>query len=243
MPQITLPPSRPRRTPHVASPAAVRRRPELALSAPSPGLVSHQRQHDVAGQAPQLPHAVHPLVRPGLDVHLARRRPQQPHDVLLHGRLEIRHLGPLQDQRHVHVADPIAVPLHHLAAVLHEFRRVATPPAGISVLEDLADVGEGQGAEDGVDDAVVDDVAVGVGDDAELGHVDRSRGAVFSFGVGPLLVRMRNGHASDNHRLTGIRDGSHSMNVEPVSNSHRQRFHFVRNDGRICYRIVGGSGG
>jgi hypothetical protein len=50
--------------------------------------------------------------------------------------------------------------------MLHEFGGVASLPAWIGVLEDLANVGEGEGAEDGVDEGMVDDVSVGVGDDA-----------------------------------------------------------------------------
>ena len=50
--------------------------------------------------------------------------------------------------------------------VFHEFGGIASLPSGVGVLKDLADVGEGEGAEDGVDEGMVDDVSVGVGEDS-----------------------------------------------------------------------------
>ncbi len=71
--------------------------------------------------------------------------------------------------------------------MLHELGGVASLPSGVGILEDLADVGEGEGAEDGIDEGVVDDIAVGVGEDSELGFVDGvGRSGVFSFDVEPL---------------------------------------------------------
>lgn len=73
--------------------------------------------------------------------------------------------------------------------MLHKFGGVASLPSGIGVLEDLADVGEGKGAEYGVNKGVVDDVAVGMGEDSELGFVDGvGRSGIFSFDVEPLLI-------------------------------------------------------
>ena len=76
--------------------------------------------------------------------------------------------------------------------MLHEFGGVASLPAGIRVLKHLADVGKGEGAKDGIDEGVVDDIAVGVGKDAKLGFVDGvGRSGVGSFFVGPLCFRRK----------------------------------------------------
>jgi hypothetical protein len=72
--------------------------------------------------------------------------------------------------------------------VLHEPGGIAALPPGVRVLKDLSDIGEGEGAENGIDDRVVDDVPVRVGDDAQLGLVDPALFDVFALGVRPLGI-------------------------------------------------------
>jgi len=103
-------------------------------------------------QTPQLANTIHLLMRPRLNIHSPLRSPQQPHNILLHPRLKPRHFRPLQNQRHIHIPDFISIIRHDFVGMLHEFGGVASLPSGIGVLEDLTDVGEGEGAENGVDE-------------------------------------------------------------------------------------------
>lgn len=111
---------------------------------------------------------------------------QQIHNILLHGWLEVGHLGSLQNQGHVDVADPVPVPLHDGVRVLHEFRRIATLPSRIGVLKDLTDIGQRQGAKDGVHHRMINHVAVGMGDHPQLRFVYSTRFDVLSVLVRPL---------------------------------------------------------
>lgn len=114
-------------------------------------------------QTPQLPHTIHPLMRPRLNINSPRMTFQQPQNILLHRRLKPRHLWLLQNQRHIHIPNLVPIPRHNTIGMLHEFGGVASLPAGIGILVYLSNVGEGKGTEDGVDDAVVDYVSVRVG--------------------------------------------------------------------------------
>mmetsp|Transcript_24134 Transcript_24134/g.67288 ORF Transcript_24134/g.67288 Transcript_24134/m.67288 type:complete len:224 (-) Transcript_24134:482-1153(-) len=117
-------------------------------------------EDDMTAQTPKLSDAVHLLMRPRLDVDTPRRCSKQGHDVLLHGRLEPGNLWSLQDQRHIDVSYLVTVSRHNFVGVLHELGRIAALPSWIGVLEDLADVRQGQSTEDPIDDGVVDDVAI-----------------------------------------------------------------------------------
>ena len=99
---------------------------------------------------------------PRLDIHPSLGSVQQPHDVLLHPWFETRHLGPLQNQGDVHIANLVAVIPHDLVRMLHELGRIAMKPSRIRVLEHLADVGQRQGPEDRIHERMVNDVAVGM---------------------------------------------------------------------------------
>jgi len=122
----------------------------------------------MTGQTSQLADGIDPLVRPCLDVDAARGGIQQAHNILLHGRLERGHFGSLQNERHVNVANLVAVLFHDIRRVLHEFARIAALPPGIGILKDLSNIRQGQRPENGVHDGVVNHVAVRMRHDAEL---------------------------------------------------------------------------
>ena len=147
---------------------------------------SLERQTHVAAQTPQLPDAVDAFVGPRLDVDPSRRRVQQIDNVVLHAGFEGGHLGAFQNERDIDVSNLVAVSRHDLVGVFHEFGGIASLPPGIRVLKDLANVRKGQGTENRVHHRVVNDVPVGMGDDAQLGLVDSALFDVFALGVRPL---------------------------------------------------------
>ncbi len=123
----------------------------------------------------------------GLDVDPSRCRVQQAYNIFLHGRLEGGNLGAFQNQSHINVSNLVSVSLHDLVGVFHEFAAVASLPSWIRVLKDLSDVGERQGTKNGIDDRVVNDISVRVGNDAQLRFVDSTLFDVLALGVGPLI--------------------------------------------------------
>mmetsp|Transcript_160850 Transcript_160850/g.516253 ORF Transcript_160850/g.516253 Transcript_160850/m.516253 type:complete len:275 (+) Transcript_160850:57-881(+) len=140
-----------------------------------------EHRDNVATYGPLLADRIHLLVRPGLDVHAARRAAEERGDVLDHAQLVVEglawlglgmvlhdHPRGLRDQRHVEVPDAVAPGVHLLPGLVHEDVRGRALPAGVRVREELADVRQRQGAEDRIDDRVVGDVAVGVRHDAQL---------------------------------------------------------------------------
>ena len=150
----------------------------------------------MAAQTTKLADTVHPLVRSGLDVDPSRGGLEQLDDIVLHPRLEVGHLGPLQNQRHVNVADLISVVGHHLVRMLHKFGRIAALPSRIGVLEHLTDIRQRQRTKDAIDDGMIYHISIGMCHDAQLSFVYATLFHVFAFGVGPLPQ-----HTADNQRL------------------------------------------
>ncbi len=140
----------------------------------------------MARQTPQLSHGIDTLVRSGLDVDPSRCRFQQIHNVVLHARLERRNLGAFQNQRDIDIPDFVPVPVHDLIGVFHELAGITSLPPGIRVLKDLSDIRQCQGTENGVDDRVVNDVSIAMGDDSQLGLVDSTLLDVLALGICPL---------------------------------------------------------
>ena len=114
---------------------------------------------------------------------------------------------PLGDESHIDVADEVAALAHALVGLKHEDLRVGAAQPRVVVGEELPNVRQGERAKDGVDDRVVDDVAVRVCDAAKLEV--RSVAAVET-------------DAADHQRLSGLLSWRHSMDVIAVPDPEKR---------------------
>lgn len=114
-------------------------------------------------------------------------------------------LGALEDDGGVDVADGPAGGRGTLVGFGEEGFGIGAGPLGIGVGEELADIGEGEGAEDGIGDRVKEGIAIGVGDGAAVGF---------------------EGDASENEGLAagifGAVDGGKAVEVVAVSDANRE---------------------
>mmetsp|Transcript_61725 Transcript_61725/g.73237 ORF Transcript_61725/g.73237 Transcript_61725/m.73237 type:complete len:220 (-) Transcript_61725:251-910(-) len=165
---------------------------------------------------------------PCLNIDTSLSSLQQSHNIFLHRRLKPRHFWPFQNQCDIDIANSAPIILHHVVRVIHEFRRVAPFPPRIRVLKHLADIRKGQGAENSVDDGVINDVSVGMGNKSQLGFVVGVRGDVFAFHVFPLLIFVGDNDTANHDGLTCFFQWCHSVNVKSVSDANGDRFNVVR---------------
>lgn len=111
-----------------------------------------------------LPHCVNLLVGLALDVHTVQGEIQMAGDVGAHLVLDGRDLGALQDQGAVQVDDAPSGFMDAPHCLDQEVPGILAFVAGVGVGEELSDVGEGKGAQEGVGDGVVQGVAIGMAD-------------------------------------------------------------------------------
>ena len=89
-------------------------------------------------------------------------------DVLAHGRDVRRHLGLLGDDGDVDVADTVSAVAQQRDDVAQEHARVGTGVGGVGVGEEVADVAEGGGAEQGVAEGVEGHVGIAMAQQATV---------------------------------------------------------------------------
>jgi len=92
----------------------------------------------------------------------------------------------------------------------------------------MADNGNGQGAENGVHDGVINDISAGMNNESQLGFIITVRGDVFAFHVFPLLIFVGDNDTANHDGLTCFFQWCHSMNVKSVSDTNGDRFNVVR---------------
>ena len=108
------------------------------------------------------------FVGSGFDVDLGGVYLEQAGEVGSHLGFEGLEPGLLGDDQHVDIANRVAGGGNELHGVFDEERGGGAFEAGVGVGEVLADVAGADGAEEGINRGVEDDIAVGVGDGAEL---------------------------------------------------------------------------
>ena len=125
-------------------------------------MVPDQQRDGVAGDGAVLAETVDVFVGLTLEVDLVVLAVEQGGEVLADVVLVGAELGPLEDDGNVEVAEGVPGFAHEPVGLGDEEVGGGVLPAGVVVGEELADVGLGESAEDGVGGGVVDDIAVAV---------------------------------------------------------------------------------
>ena len=106
----------------------------------------------MAAETSEFANTIKSFMSARLDVDSPWRSMKQPDNIILHGRFERGHFRPFKNQCYINIPDFVTVPSHNLISMLHKLGRVTPSPPGISILENLAYIGQSERAKDCIND-------------------------------------------------------------------------------------------